>query len=406
MSVRKRIWTTSKGVEKEAWIADYTDGQGKRRIKTFRRKKDADVWADKTRVAVRAGEHIPDAASITVKQAAEIWHKAVAKGRDGRDPAEPSTLRQYRSHIKHHILPELGNTKLSQLSGPHVAAFRDYLLEKLSRPMAKKVLTSFKGIMREAQSRGLLTINWASTISIQTKKGTRHDEEISIPNKAEIKSLLAKLDQLAEQDNEKRAKAWRRWRVLMATAIHTGLRASEFRGLPWENIDLKDGKITVAQRADENGKIGPPKSASSRRIIKIPMALVTLLRDWKAECPPGALALPNRRGSVESLANIHNRCWKPLQLAAGLAAPKKDELGNVIRVEGKPVVAPKYTLHSLRHFHASLLIEDEANPKEIQVEMGHSSIAITYDLYGHLFRDDEADKRRSERAERLAASLY
>jgi integrase len=53
-----------------------------------------------------------------------------------------------------------------------------------------------------------------------------------------------------------------------------------------------------------------------------------------------------------------------------------------------------------------MLIEDGgANPKEVQTEMGHSSIQVTYDLYGHLFHDDEADKRRSERAERLAGIL-
>jgi integrase len=59
----------------------------------------------------------------------------------------------------------------------------------------------------------------------------------------------------------------------------------------------------------------------------------------------------------------------------------------------------------LRHFHASRLIADNANPKEVQVEMGHSSIKITYDVYGHLFQDEEADKRRTERADRLAGEL-
>ncbi|MCB9993151.1 MAG: tyrosine-type recombinase/integrase [Hyphomicrobiaceae bacterium] len=100
------------------------------------------------------------------------------------------------------------------------------------------------------------------------------------------------------------------------------------------------------------------------------------------------------------------RCRKPLQLAAGLAKPRLDEQGEAIRdEEGKPALDPKYNLHSLRHFRASLLIADGANPKEVQAEMGHSTITVTYDLYGHLFKDDTADKLRRERAERLAESL-
>jgi hypothetical protein len=52
-----------------------------------------------------------------------------------------------------------------------------------------------------------------------------------------------------------------------------------------------------------------------------------------------------------------------------------------------------------------MLIKDGANPKEVMVEMGHSNIAMTYDLYGHLFTDEDADTRRAERAERLAGKL-
>ncbi len=62
---------------------------------------------------------------------------------------------------------------------------------------------------------------------------------------------------------------------------------------------------------------------------------------------------------------------------------------------------PRLGFHSLRHFHASLLIDVGANPKDIQVELGHSSSKVTYDLYGHKFKDGEAEKRATDRAERL-----
>jgi integrase len=172
---------------------------------------------------------------------------------------------------------------------------------------------------------------------------------------------------------------------MVATAIHTGIRASELRGLPWSSVDLKHGKIKIVQRADENGVIGKTKSKAGKRTINIPGDLVQILREWKLESVGHGLVFPTSSGKPESLPNIYNRCWKPLLEAA--------------RMPGR------YNWHSLRHFHASLLIDDGANPKEVQVELGHASIKITYDIYGTLFRDEAADKSRKERADRLAGKL-
>ena len=394
MSVRRRKWTGPKGVERTAWVADYADRDGVRRLRTFATKKAADAFAARSKVEVDQGTHVADSASITIAHAAENWIKAVAAGRQGRRPAEASTLRQYRSHIDQHIAPTIGTLKLSKLTGPKVADFRDHLLSTLSRPMAKKVLTSFKAIVGEAQIRGDLVANPASAVSIQSAGEGRHKAETEIPARAEVRAMLATLEKLATQNNQQRAKAWRRYRALITAAVQTGMRASELRGLHWNEVDLKTGTIKVTQRADEKGKIGPPKSTAGRRTISIPASLVTILRLWKAECPPGALAFPNWQGEVESLANIHTRAWKPLQIAAGCFTTNAEGTRSA-----------KYRFHALRHFRASMLIADAANAKEVQAELGHASIALTLDVYGHLFRDDAAEQQRRERAERLASSL-
>jgi integrase len=117
--------------------------------------------------------------------------------------------------------------------------------------------------------------------------------------------------------------------------------------------------------------------------------LATMLRDWKIECPPGPLVFPTTLGTVQLLSDIHTSGWRPLQVAAKIT---------------KAAGSPRLNFHCLRHFRASMLI-DGANPKEVMVEMGHSNIAMTYDLYGHLFTDEDADTRRAERAERLASKL-
>ena len=85
-----------------------------------------------------------------------------------------------------------------------------------------------------------------------------------------------------------------------------------------------------------------------------------------------------------------------------MLAPVLDDAGKpTINNAGEPVLreVPKYGLHALRHACASLWIEQGHNPKQIQILMGHSSIKVTFDTYGHLFVDNEADQRAAEGVE-------
>jgi len=183
MGIRKRTWTKPNGETGEAWVADYK-ANGKRHLKTFRTRKEAVAFSNKAGVEISEGRHVDESASITVADAAPIWIKAVELGRGDNPPAEQSTLRQYRSHLKHHILPGIGKVKLSQLTRANVSAFRDDLLTKLSRVMAKKVLTSFKGIIGEAEASGYVIGNVATSVTIGSKG--RHKEPVAIPSKAEV----------------------------------------------------------------------------------------------------------------------------------------------------------------------------------------------------------------------------
>jgi hypothetical protein len=154
MSVRKRKWTTRSRETREAWIVDYTQ-DGERHIETFKRKKDADAFAQQVGVDIRAGTHTPASKSITVAQAAEDWIKSVEL--EGR---EASTIAQYRQHARH-ITDRVGSQKLAKLTTPRVNTFRDDLLVSMSRAMARKVLSSLKSLLRDAQRRGNVAQNVA-----------------------------------------------------------------------------------------------------------------------------------------------------------------------------------------------------------------------------------------------------
>jgi integrase len=375
MSVRKRVWTTRRGETKEAWIADFVDGNGDRHIQTFQQKKKADAFAAKTKVDVNAGTHVALDNDLTIAGVADKWIKGVeAHGR------ERATIKQYREHVHLHIVPRIGSVRLAKLTRGHVEHFRDGLLagdKALSRPMARKVLTSLKSMLRIVHCGHL-----ADNVRITTSKRENQKLEVGrdIPEPAEVRRLIEA--------------AWDKPRLSVAlkVAALTGLRASELRGLRWSDVDLKAGELHVRQRADRFGVIGAPKTDSSRRTIPMGADLILALKQWKLACPKGeaGLVFPTSKGNVDHHKNML-RALEPVMKAAG-----------VVNKDG----SPKYGLHSLRHFFASWCINPkdrggrELPPKVVQQWLGHSSITMTLDIYGHLFRDnsDRAEITASEKA--------
>jgi integrase len=380
-TVRKRSWQSG-GEAKTAWIADYFDQEGKRHIKTFETKKEATAYLVTAQGEVARGVHTPESASITVAEAAEIW---IEKGE--LEKLERSTLRQYRNHARLHINPLIGNVKLARLSTPAIEAFRDALLkdgapaapprmqQPCTRAMARKVLASLKSILVEAQRRGLVAQNAAQPVKVDVKRRDQRKLAVGrdIPSKEDIQTILSKADG--------------RWRPLLITAIFTGMRSSELRGLAWEGgVDFDQNVIHVRQRADHWGAMGAPKSAAGDRKIPMSPMVVKALKEWRLACPrnwagEGAegrlwLVFPNGNGNVENHANIANRGFYALQIAAG-----------IVDAHGKP----KYGMHALRHFFASWAIERGFSPKRLQTLLGHSSIQMTFDVYGHLFPSLEDD---------------
>lgn len=374
MSVRKRTWTTRNGETKTAWIIDYVDQDGDRHIETFSRKKPADDRHLEVRDDLRKGTLTVPSKTITVEDAANDWIARVeANGMKDDGPVERSTIRQYREHLRLHILPRLGRLKLGQLNTKVIEGFRDDLLKELSRPLARKVLTSLKSVLKVAKFAHV-----ADGVSIGISKRTKKKLEVGldIPTPAEIKRLI-------DATTETRSRA------LLLTAALTGLRASELRGLRWSDIDLKASELNVRQRADRFNVIGQLKSHSGQRTVPLSPDALKALKEWKLACPKAKadLVFPTRTGAVIHHKNMLNSL-APWMIAAGVV--KRDDNG---------ALKPKYALHAFRHFFASWCLNPkdrggrELTPKLVQSWMGHSSITITFDLYSHLFeaRGDHAE---------------
>ncbi|MGY3550777.1 integrase [Bradyrhizobium sp. USDA 4472] len=379
--VRKR--TLPSGLVR--WQAGYIDGGGQRRFKMFERKAEAEAWLVEVQHDMVRGLHTPGSISPTMKEAAALWIK-----RCNEKGLEPTTVRGYEEHVDLHIVPFIGAKKAAEMTVPAVNAFADQLREAgRSAEMIKKVIGSVGSIFKELRRRGLSST--APTSGVDLDLPDREDPRPTIPTKAELQAIIAG--------------AAGRWRPIMLVAIFCGLRASELRGLVWANVDFTKKQLSLTQRADAQHRIGKLKSKAAYRTIPCPPIVINALREWKLVCPKGDLDLvfPNGMGKVESHSNMLERGLHPILLANGIVEPERvpvlDDTGKpVINNAGEPVMReiPKYGLHTLRHACASLWIENGHNPKQIQRLMGHSSIKVTFDIYGHLFADAEADQRAAE----------
>lgn len=258
---------------------------------------------------------------------------------------------------------------------------------------------SLGSLIADAQERGLCMRNPVRDLRARRKGADRRLERRhkgklrvgeDIPSPDEIRAIVGALQG--------------RWRPILLTAIFTGLRCSELRGLRWDDLDLDRRELRVRQRADAFNEIGPPKSESGERTVPIPPLVANALKEWRLACPKGelGLAFPNAAGGIESHRAIRGRGLIPAQLRAGVTVDtgKVDETGAAI-------LGAKYTgVHALRHFYASWCINRVADgglglpAKVVQERLGHASIVLTMDVYGHLFpRGDDGEEMAA--AERL-----
>jgi integrase len=374
-SIRKRKF----GKDKEAWIVDYRDQYGKRHLKTFATKKEAEAWKVSAQHEIQQGVHTPASVSKTVEETWRLWLAECEANN-----LEFSTIRQRQQHLDIHVAPLIGRKRLCDLTAPLVYDFDSKLRDAgRSIAMRRKVLTSIKTMLSFAQGRGYVAQNVARGVRVKAERDTSRGPlraGVDFPTMAELNRLI--------EESVGRG----RWRPFFVTAIFTGMRLSELRGLCWNDVDLESGLIHVRQRADAWGKMGATKSKAGMRDIPLAPIVINTLKQWRLECAESKLGLvfPTNRGTIERMGNFYVRAWAPLQIRCGL-----------VTASGKP----RYSFHTLRHAAASLFIKYlNWSPKRLQAVMGHSSINMTFDRYGHLFEDAEADRDAMAKIERAVRS--
>jgi integrase len=324
--------------------------------KTFRTLSDARAWRAETHGALRVGTlRAPSKTSLAT--AAEDWlagaQAEIIRTRSGT-PYKPSALRAYEQALRTKVLPELGHLRLSSITRSAVQDLVDSLIASGRSPSTvRNAILPLRAIYRRALTRADVLVNPTLGLALPAQRGRR--ERIADPGEA-----TTLLGALRPEDQA----AW-------ATALYAGLRRGEIRGLRANDVDFERGLVCVEQSWDDRvGPIEPKSRAGTRRV---PMAKP--LRFHLA-----AQRLRSRAGGDDLFFGDE----KAVVL-------NTDALVRRARASWSRAGLSRIGLHECRHTYAALMIAAGVNAKALSVYMGHSSITVTLDRYGHLMPGHEGE---------------
>ena len=393
-TIRKIKWVNAGGKASERYQLAYTDRKKKRHRENFTTKAAAEKERIRVEAEILGGTHVPESESRTVQEGITHWldhiDKRLAKGK-----IERTTVRHYKTHMQLHVEPLDFSAKiLSKLTRMDIQEFVDVLEDRLSHDMAGRIYSTTKMMLSFCRIKGMLVHDPCEGVKIERPGRYEGEPDLKIPPKASIKKLL---------DTAQKLDITGKSTVMIRLMIFRGLRISEVRGMPKKGLGImrNDPQVKISQRADEYCKIGPPKSRTSYRTLALSPEDVMAIKKWflsagiNDKTKEDALVFGNGNGKADNYQNLYYRWWIPLLTEAGLADPVIDPKTGKQAIDSKtrkPKVEVHFTPHQLRHAFASLHIERGIQPKQLQVMMGHSTIQMTMDTYGHLWKDVEAEQ--------------
>jgi integrase len=328
------------------YMGEYTDATGKRRYISGKTKQDV---AKKLRKAMENKDKgiSHDSKGLTLSKYLDAWLE------QQKDRVREGTYKPYEAIVRLHIKPTLGSTKLERLTAMQLERLYAQKLDAgLSARRVRYIHVTIRKALKDAVRLQLLSRNVAdSAIPPRPSK-----QEIQPLTQKQMKALLE-----AAKDDKLYA--------LYVLACTTGMRQGELLGLQWKDIDFDAGTLQV-QRSVYEGVVSPPKTAASRRTIRLSrlaLAALTQHRSKAARQRISEWCFPTVNGKTIGHQNLHNRSWKPLLKRAGLP--------HSVR------------FHDMRHSCISLLVSRGVPIKVVSEMAGHADVSITLSVYGHVMPD-------------------
>jgi integrase len=335
--------------------AVFSARDGKKIRKSFPTLAAARGWRHEAATAVRK-RTLRASVSTTLPEAAEAWLEGARAGlirnRSG-DPYKGGVVRSYELVLRSRVLPHFRAAKLAAIDRNDVQDFADALVaEGLDPSTVRNVLMPLRVIYRRALQRGEVSVNPVAGLLLPAVRG-RRDRIASAPEAAAL------IEALPEGD-----------RALWATAFYAGLRRGELMALDITNVDFSVGIEVVSSFDTKTSSFTTPKSRSGTRRVPIPAVLRSILA-----------AHLLRIGRADGL--VFGRDGKTPFAYEGVVARA--------RAAWREAGLEPICLHEARHTFASLMIAAGVNVKALSTYMGHASITITFDRYGHLMPGNEQE---------------
>jgi integrase len=312
------------------------------------------------------------------------------------------------NHIRNHILAdsEFSDLRCSSIGTPEVQLFLNRLIGRMTAKAAVKIRTTMAQIFKFGTQVGYIAMNPVRDAEIKQKKRPDAGEEASfeLPGKNALRVLI---EGAKTFDTTGQASA------VVHVLMFGGLRMSELRGLErrFSRLTGEAHTLEIVQRADRYNVIGSVKSKAGRRTVDIGPSTAQALRVWLMAAPKAPsggegqrpeYVFPNAEGAVWSYTNFRSRFWVPLMNHCGLVtdAPAEAHVRSYTKAQTGFRDA-LFSPHMLRHVYASLQIEQGVTPKRLQKLIGHATLKMTLDTYGHLWPDEDADRARARAVENV-----
>ena len=338
-------------------------------------KKDAEVELAKFVTEVQNGLVI-DGKSLEFSEFTEIWKRDY-----GSKELAPSTYKRYCRMLETRLLPYFGHFYINKIKPTDIMKFYDLLEKdtqlvrkkgnngsKTKKPLSGKTILEHHRLLRAMLHKAvywqLIVANPAERVQppkARKPKRRSYDDE-------QTKILLENLELLPSEDTK--------YKVAIILTVFTGVRLGELMGLEWQDVDFKNGIISINRSSQYLADMGVftkvPKTESSIREIAIPEFIISLLKEYKLW--------------YEEQKSVYGELWTD-----------SDRL--FVQADGKPmhpttiskwfvkyvgqIGLPVINFHGLRHTNASLLVAQNIDIAVISARLGHAQISTTLDFYVH-----------------------
>ena len=339
------------------WQVRWRDDRNKSRRKAFAKKADAERFASQVEHEINTGNYRdPRAGQIPFDEYARLWLQSQVQIRD-------STKALYTGAVENHLIPFFGSMPLNRIT---VETGRQFLALDIPPRIKEVAGARLKGIIREATNELLLPHNTLQSLKIPK----------TTPKEARFLTL-PEVDKISDEIHP-------HFRTLIRSAAFLGLRQGELFGLHPDNLDLANRRVRVVEQL--LGNVSPPvrgdvKTKTSKRVVTIPSLLIPELQEQLDQRASEDFVFTSVQGMPIRKSNFTRRYWKPAVSTTGFAG---------------------VVFHELRHTAATIAIQAGAHPKALQLRMGHSSITVTLDRYGHLMPG--ADEALADSIDELVAA--